>query len=194
MGEKDNWQPSHGATLPPSQAISQQANVHTISKISLKTPPRTDIWRRARPGSAPDADVFNAPSLTLTLPNSKTFLRLSATFTVPYKTQFDQGGILLHWPSSQTNRWVKAGIEFFEGEPELGVVGTDRYSDWSLAPMPEGKAQTKCRMEAARDGTTLWVHVVAAGKRRALREVKWAFLDEGAGGEEMRVGVSLCSF
>ena len=57
--------------------------------------------------------------------------------------------------------------------------------------MPQGDQRT-ARFEAVRDETTLWVYVVVGGKRQALREVKWAFLDEGEGGEkglEMKVGV-----
>ncbi|KAK4570460.1 hypothetical protein LTR86_002540 [Recurvomyces mirabilis] len=179
------WQAANGATAPSSPS----------DKIKITAYPTTDIWRR---DGTPAGDVFNAPYIYTTT-NSKSFKRLAATVTVPWKTQFDQGGLLLSFPNSSSSepdkgcRWIKAGIEFFEGKPALGVVGTDRFSDWSLAPMPGAGQddQRTARFEAVRDGTTLWVYVVVGGERQALREVKWAFLDEGEDGDgvEMKVGV-----
>ncbi|NUU62048.1 DUF1349 domain-containing protein [Paenibacillus agri] len=47
---------------------------------------------------------------------------------------YDQAGILLyHGPE----HWIKAGIEFNDGVPQLSAVVTDGYSDWSLAAVPE---------------------------------------------------------
>ena len=53
-------------------------------------------------------------------------------------------------------------------------------------PGPDPDHQREAEFEAVRDGTSLWVYVVVDGERRALREVKWAFL---SGEEEVRVGV-----
>jgi uncharacterized protein len=47
---------------------------------------------------------------------------------------YDQAGILLYQGPEQ---WIKAGIEINDGIPQLAVVVTDRYSDWSLAAVPE---------------------------------------------------------
>ncbi len=177
------WHAANGATLPHSTSDSFTITAHPI----------TDIWRR---DATPEGDVFNAPYIYTTL-TPTTFSRLAVTVTVPWRTQFDQGGLLIAFPSSikgsgnghgQNWRWIKAGIEMFDGKPALGVVGTDRFSDWSLAPMPGPDAdhQREAEFEAVRDGTSLWVYVVVDGERRALREVKWAFL---GGEEEVRVGV-----
>ncbi|TKA74213.1 hypothetical protein B0A55_06297 [Friedmanniomyces simplex] len=189
MPPPPTWHAANGAILPQN----------TSTKFTITAPPKTDIWR---PNSTPSADVLNAPYLYTTL-TPTTFTRLRAKVTVPWKTQFDQGGLLLAFPSpspassdggedghGQNWRWIKAGIEFFEGKPALGVVATDRFSDWSLAPMPgpSPAQQQSAEFEAVRDGTTLWVYVIVDGERRALREVKWAFVgvEEGA---EVRVGV-----
>ncbi|KAK0938550.1 hypothetical protein LTR29_009864 [Friedmanniomyces endolithicus] len=177
------WHAANGATLPHSTSDSFTITAHPI----------TDIWRR---DATPEGDVFNAPYIYTTL-TPTTFSRLAVKVTVPWKTQFDQGGLLIAFPSSPSSsgnghgqnwRWIKAGIEMFDGKPALGVVGTDRFSDWSLAPMPgpDPDHQREAEFEAVRDGTSLWVYVVVDGERRALREVKWAFL---GGEEEVRVGV-----
>ncbi|KAK3679215.1 hypothetical protein LTR78_000776 [Recurvomyces mirabilis] len=182
------WHAANGATAPSSPSANMEITAY----------PTTDIWRR---DATPAGDVFNAPYIYITT-TSKNFKRLATTVTVPWKTQFDQGGLLISFPNTASSepdkacRWIKAGIELFEGKPALGVVGTDRFSDWSLAPMPRGAGgeegdQRTARFEAVRDGTTLWVYVVVGGERQALREVKWAFLDEGEDGNgvEMKLGV-----
>ncbi|KAK3652872.1 hypothetical protein LTR56_004820 [Elasticomyces elasticus] len=171
------WSAANGAPEPQDP---------TTTSFTITAPPKTDLWRR---DSSPEGDVFDAPYLTTSVPVSS-FKSLKVTVTVPWKTQFDQGGLLIIFPGEGgkgSGRWVKGGIEFFEGKPALGVVGTDRFSDWSLAPMPEGEQRT-ATFEAVKDGTTLWVYVLVNGSRQALREIKWAFL--GLGGEEViRVGV-----
>lgn len=47
---------------------------------------------------------------------------------------YDQAGLLLYHGKEQ---WIKAGIEMNDGIPQLAVVVTDGYSDWSLAAVPE---------------------------------------------------------
>ncbi|TXK86179.1 DUF1349 domain-containing protein [Paenibacillus sp. N3.4] len=47
---------------------------------------------------------------------------------------YDQAGLLLYHGPEQ---WIKAGIEINDGIPQLAVVVTNGYSDWSLAAVPE---------------------------------------------------------
>ncbi|OQO07923.1 hypothetical protein B0A48_06715 [Cryoendolithus antarcticus] len=150
--------------------------------FTLTTAPKTDIWRH------PTLKSFNAPAVGRRVP-FKHFTSIKTTVSGPWRTQFDQGGLFLVFlpsPSSEPSKsqWVKAGIEFFNGEAKLGVVGTDKYSDWSLCPMFEkGQSAT---FEAVKDGETLWVYAVVGGKREALREVKWAEMEREG---EIWVGV-----
>ncbi|WP_342417756.1 DUF1349 domain-containing protein [Paenibacillus sp. FSL R10-2782] len=51
---------------------------------------------------------------------------------------YDQAGILLYHGPAQ---WIKIGIEINDGVPQLAVVVTDGYSDWSLAAVPEWKGE-----------------------------------------------------
>lgn len=79
------------------------------------------------------------------------------------------------------------GIEYFNGKPALSVVGNDRFSDWSLCPLPIATA-THATVEAERVETTLWVYLNFNGERRPLREIKWAFLEDRSAEAEMWVG------
>lgn len=94
-------------------------------------------------------------------------------------------------------RWVKTGIEFFEGKPNISTVASDRWSDWSLAPLPEDSA-SKITIELSREvvngekTSTLWVHFVdlVSGHKRPLREVAWVFEEDYLKGNgECEIGV-----
>lgn len=119
-----------------------------------------------------------------TLPAS-TFKSLTITIFAPWKTQYDQGGLILAFPSQPTSdtstkglKWIKAGIEYFSNQCVLGVVGTDRYSDWSIAPMKQEYHQ-KATFKVVREGETLWVYAKQDGGEglTPMREVKWAFME-----------------
>ncbi|KJL22734.1 hypothetical protein RL72_02125 [Microbacterium azadirachtae] len=55
-------------------------------------------------------------------------------FTAAFSAQFDQAGVFVR---ASAERWVKAGVEFADGRPQVGAVVTDVMSDWSLSPVPE---------------------------------------------------------
>ena len=117
-----------------------------------------------------------------------------------WKTKFDQGGLLLvlppHKPTKDgeekdwdrhNRRWIKTGIEVFEGRPNVSTVACDRWADWSLAPLPSTTSEShKATVEITREvengekTSTLWVHYVdlESGEKRPLREVAWAFEDD----------------
>ena len=106
----------------------------------------TDVWR------SPSANRSNAPSVAL-LPEPvplSCFERVKLTVQSDWASllKFDQGGLYLHiTPKDQasssaslsqsqyTDRWLKAGVEVFNQKPQLSVVGTYVYSDWSVTPL-----------------------------------------------------------
>lgn len=55
------------------------------------------------------------------------------TIEVNYEAPFDQAGLLL-W--SDDSHWVKAGIEWTDGQAHIGAVVTNEVSDWSATPAP----------------------------------------------------------
>ena len=184
---------------------------------TLLIPPGTDIWR-----ASPAIDTFTAPYQFTTIPFSS-FRRARVTVSAAWKTQYDQGGLMIVFPRARSAdagagtsvktaeqeaemekvkgaRWIKAGIEFFEGAPQLGVVATDNVSDWSLSPLvglsdastsgERGKEATTIEIVAKPDGA--WVYVSEGegeAKKRALREVKWAGLEGKGKEDEVLVGI-----
>lgn len=169
--------------LVDSRGESSPATISSYFKVF--TPPKTDIWR-----PSPTQDDFNAPFIYTSI-ESSSFKQVSVTLSADWKTQFDQGGLLITWPGpdkKKQNKWIKMGIEYFNKKPLLGVVGCDRFSDWSVCPLPISTA-THATLEAERVGQTLWIYLVFNGERRPLREIKWAFLEEREAEAEMWVGV-----
>ena len=168
--------------------------------FNLRTPPACDTWRKP-----PSTNDFNAPFLVRTIPLSS--LRAArVTVTADWKTKFDQGGLLLVLPPHKKTedrndrgqrRWVKTGIEFFDGRPNISTVASDRWSDWSLAPLPANSA-SKVTIELSREvannekTSTLWVHFVdpVSGNKRPLREIAWVFEEDNFNGNgECEIGV-----
>lgn len=74
-------------------------------------------------------------------------------FTAAFSQQFDQAGIFVR---VSAERWIKAGVEFADGNCQLGAVVTDGMSDWSLAPVPQwtGK-RILIRLSRSGDAITL---------------------------------------
>ncbi|KAK3055174.1 hypothetical protein LTR09_003727 [Extremus antarcticus] len=161
----------------------QRSPASISSYFKIFTPSNTDIWRPSA-----EEDRFNAPYIYTSLKSSE-FKSVSATISADWKTLYDQGGLIILWPAAkqEESRWVKFGIEHFTGKPLLGVVGCDRFSDWSVCPLPIATA-THATLEATRVGTTLWIYLVFNEERRPLREIKWAFLEDREDKAEMWVG------
>ncbi|KAF4312802.1 hypothetical protein GTA08_BOTSDO11967 [Botryosphaeria dothidea] len=155
--------------------------------FTITAPPGTDIWRKP-----PSTNSFNAPTRSL-LPNGipvplKSFQRARITFSGPWTTRYDQGGLLLHVtkPDSKEDRWLKTGIEFYRERPYLSTVATQTYSDWSVAPPSDASIDAAVTVEVRREtdelGTSLWVYEVVPGKEEEpLRECTWWFAEEGEG-------------
>ena len=77
----------------------------------------------------------------------------------------------------------------------MGVVGCDRWSDWSLSDIPgdgnsgvlEVSMEREVDGETGERGTSLWVYVSRpGGERKPVREVAWGFESEEG---EVEVGV-----
>ncbi|HEY5222813.1 MAG TPA: DUF1349 domain-containing protein [Microbacteriaceae bacterium] len=59
---------------------------------------------------------------------------VEVSFVARFDAQFDQAGVFVR---IDENNWIKAGVEFADGTPQLGAVVTRDMSDWSVAPVPE---------------------------------------------------------
>src|SRR5690349_6568647 len=87
----------------------------------------SDAWRHTPYGFARE----NEPALLAPVaPGSA----VEVEFTAAFSQQFDQAGVFV---SAGRERWVKAGLEYVDGQLQLGAVVTNSKSDWSAAPYPE---------------------------------------------------------
>ncbi|CAG8974212.1 hypothetical protein HYALB_00007375 [Hymenoscyphus albidus] len=159
----------------------------------------TDIWRR--PTQEGILDSFNAPIVYKSIPISQ-FQSARVTITGKWTTLYDQGGLIVVFPSTKSRpvtekRWLKTGIEFYQGRPMASTVATDLFSDWSLVPLdPEDEREGRMTVEVEREqeedgrfGSVLRVLLVGRdGKGVPVREVTWAFYDVDEE-EEMWVGM-----
>jgi uncharacterized protein len=78
---------------------------------------------------------------------------MEVEFTASFSHQFDQAGIFIR---VSHERWVKAGVEFADGRPQIGAVVTVGLSDWSLAPAPDW-AGRRTLMRVSRSGDALTI-------------------------------------
>lgn len=78
---------------------------------------------------------------------------LEVSWLLDYDQQFDQAGLFVY--SDEAN-WIKAGIEFCDGAPQLGAVVTRDFSDWSVAPVSgwQGR-EVHLRISRAGDALTI---------------------------------------
>lgn len=59
---------------------------------------------------------------------------VEVTFVADFGAQFDQAGVFFR---AAGGGWLKAGVEFADGVPQLGAVVTHGRSDWSVSPVPD---------------------------------------------------------
>lgn len=59
---------------------------------------------------------------------------VEVSFIAAFEAQFDQAGLMIR---VDAGRWIKAGVEFADGAPQVGAVVTAGKSDWSVAPVPD---------------------------------------------------------
>ncbi|WP_286175590.1 DUF1349 domain-containing protein [Arthrobacter sp. NEB 688] len=85
---------------------------------------------------------------------------VEVTFTVAFTDQFDQAGVFLRASPTQ---WVKAGVEFVDGVPCVGVVATRDRSDWSAFPVPDW-AGRRVTVRASRTGDAVTVRAKVEGE------------------------------
>ena len=95
-------------------------------------------------------------------------------------------------PASPPERWIKTGVELYEGAPQLSTVATDRWADWSIGPLdpaPAPGSSDGVTIEIVREGDengkSAWVYRRGGGgdrsKKVPLREICWIFADERDG-------------
>ncbi|KAM3499602.1 hypothetical protein MY10362_007150 [Beauveria mimosiformis] len=145
--------------------------------FSLCAGPGTDIWKKP-----PTTDVFNAPFQTHSSGTVGKFRAVSLTFTAVYTKRYDQAGLLLRLTHpSHPRKWVKTGIELYEGLPRLSTVSCDGWADWSVGPAPcaedvatgDRSVTVQVRSEGDENGRSWWVYHIDGETSTPLREICW---------------------
>ena len=142
----------------------------------------TDLWEKP-----PSTHSFSSPILYREMKLSS-FKKARVAVTAEWKELYDQGGLCIVINKVNGSRkWVKAGIEFVEKAPHISTVATDRWSDWSLRPMPsEGSLSATIEMARGKD-ESLWIYLSEGMQRSPIREITWVFEDDDQ--DECWVGV-----
>ncbi len=134
------------------------ASATSPSGFLVTTVHESDFWRNTSYGFVHDS----GHALLVDFPDNSA---MEVSFILDYTGQFDQAGIIVY---SDSQHWIKAGVESADGAPQVGAVVTSINSDWSLAPVPEwmGKEVT---VRASRDGDALTIRVRCGDDDRLVR-------------------------
>ena len=144
---------SQGVWLnPPAEAV------HENSHLKVTTIHESDFWRNTSYGFVHDS----GHALLTDFPANSS---MEVTFILDYSGQFDQAGIIVH---SDSQHWIKAGVESADGLPQVGAVVTSINSDWSLAPVADwfGKEVT---VRASRTDDALTIRARCGDEDQLIR-------------------------
>ena len=150
------WSEGSWTREPVSQ--SQEGALLTVEAAA-----ESDWWRTTSYGFIHD----DGHALVKEFPNESA---IEVTFVLNYTEQFDQAGIFI---TADSENWIKAGVEFCDGSPQVGAVVTQKNSDWSVAPVAEWmNKEVTIRVSRSGDAVT-----VRAGINNDLRLVRVAPLN-----------------
>jgi regulation of enolase protein 1 (concanavalin A-like superfamily) len=131
--------------------------------LAVEAAAESDWWRTTAYGFIHD----DGHALVKEFPNESA---VEVSFILNYTEQFDQAGIFI---TSDAKNWIKAGVEFCDGFPQVGAVVTQINSDWSVAPVPEWmNKEVTIRVSRSGDAVSM-----RAGINGDLRLVRVAPLD-----------------
>lgn len=164
-----------------------------MANYTIEANEGTDIWRK--PPTTNDFTAPTEPPSDCPATNELSrFRSANISFRLAFKKQYDQAGLLMtlspkdHGATSASNpprKWIKTGIELYQGAPWLGTVACDTFSDWSIATASDivpmgaaGSTETEwvtMRVVAEGDdkGRSFWVYRVKGEELVPLREVCW---------------------
>ena len=151
-------------TTPPA-AVHHDGDALVVEAVAS-----SDAWRTTSYGFVHDTEhALVAPLAPGTA--------MEVSFTGDFAEQFDQAGVFVRVSDEE---WIKAGVEFADGALQLGAVVTHRFSDWSVAPVPDWSGgPITIRVSRAGDAVT----VRARSGENPFRLVRVAYLAPDAHAE-----------
>jgi regulation of enolase protein 1 (concanavalin A-like superfamily) len=130
-----------GTWLNPPLSIEENG-----SKLLVTAKDQSDFWRTTSYGFIHDS----GHALLNEFPQDSS---VELTWLLNYSEQFDQAGLMV-WANEEN--WIKAGIEYADGAPQLGAVVTREVSDWSVAPVSEWLGrEVQMRFSRSTDALTI---------------------------------------
>lgn len=157
---------------PPADSI-----VTNDGHLIVTCKENSDFWRKTSYGFVHD----DAHGLLYDFPENSA---VEVSFKLNYDQQFDQAGILV-WCDDRN--WIKTGVEYADGAPQLGAVVTYEYSDWSVAPVESWMEQI-VTIRASRSGDALTVRAKCGDSKWRLVRLAPLHVDK-----TWRVGLFCCS-
>jgi uncharacterized protein len=101
----------------------------------------TDFWRTTAYGYVRDNGHLYGESRTGDFD-------LSLRIRGAYVAQYDQAGAMVR---VDERRWVKTGVEFFDGRMRFSTVVTTEQSSWAVGELPDGAAEIGLRLSRRGD-------------------------------------------
>lgn len=146
-----SWDSGSWVNEPQSSEIAGD-NFHVKAKFE------SDFWRYTSYGFVHDS----GHAYLVDFPDQSA---MEVTFLLNFSGQFDQAGIIVH---SDSEHWIKAGVETFDGDAQVVTVVTAENSDWSMAPISQwiGKPVT---VRASRSGNAVTFRARCDGEDRLIR-------------------------
>jgi regulation of enolase protein 1 (concanavalin A-like superfamily) len=127
-------------------------------KLIVTTALESDFWRETSYGFIHES----GHALLNDFPNESS---IELSWILDYNQQFDQAGIFIY---SDEKNWIKAGIEFADGAPQLGAVVTMGKSDWSVAPVSEWMGH-EVHLRISRSNDAITIRAKSAGEWKLVR-------------------------
>lgn len=128
------------------------------SNLFVTTKDQSDFWRTTSYGFIHDT----GHALLNEFPQD-TSVELS--WILNYREQFDQAGLFI-WADAEN--WIKAGVEFADGAPQLGAVVTRGMSDWSVSPVTDWNDK-EVHLRVSRSGDAITVRAKCDGDWKLVR-------------------------
>lgn len=120
--------------------------------------PESDFWRVTSYGFVHD----DGHGLLVDLPDGTA---VEVSFMADFDQQFDQAGLLVR---ADERHWVKSGVEYADGVPQVGAVVTHEVSDWSTAPFPSWHGR-EVTVRASRSGDAVTIRARTDGPWQLVR-------------------------
>lgn len=95
---------------------------HQPDGLLVRTGEKTDFWQGTFYGFHPDSGHVLGRQV-------EGDFTATASFSGDYRHLYDQAGLMLRLDEKH---WIKAGVEYSDGDQNLSVVVTNGNSDWSV--------------------------------------------------------------